>query len=104
MLNSPGRISRKNNYIDQRINEKLRNLRIQPSELCTDVEFIRRTSLDICGIVPTPERVNQFVADTAPDKRAKYIDEMLARKEFVEMWVMKWSELLQIRFDAAGKL
>ncbi len=86
-----------NNYIDQRINEKLRNLRIQPSELCTDVEFIRRTSLDICGIVPTPERVNQFVADTAPDKRAKYIDEMLARKEFVEMWVMKWSELLQIR-------
>ena len=86
-----------NNYIDQRIHEKLRNLRIQPSELCSDVEFIRRASLDICGIVPSPERVNQFVADASPDKRAKYIDEMLARKEFVEMWVMKWSELLQIR-------
>ncbi len=86
-----------NNYIDQRIHEKLRNLRIQPSELCSDVEFIRRASLDICGTVPSPERVNQFVADASPDKRAKYIDEMLARKEFVEMWVMKWSELLQIR-------
>ena len=86
-----------NNYVDKRINQKLRNLRIQPSELCTDEEFIRRCSIDICGIVPTPERVTQFLADTTADKRAKYIDEMLARKEFVEIWVMKWSELLQVR-------
>ncbi|MFK7767176.1 MAG: DUF1549 domain-containing protein [Mariniblastus sp.] len=86
-----------NNYIDTRINEKLRNLRIQPSELCSDEEFIRRASIDICGIVPTPERVTQFIADQTPEKRAKYVDEMLSRKEFVEIWVMKWSELLQIR-------
>ena len=86
-----------NNYVDTRINEKLQNLRIQPSEICTDAEFIRRASIDICGIVPTPERIAQFVADTASDKRAKYVDEMLERKEFVEIWVMKWSELLQVR-------
>ena len=86
-----------NNYIDVRINEKLRNLRIQPSELCSDEEFIRRASIDICGIVPTPERVDAFIADQTPDKRAKYVDEMLSRKEFVEIWVMKWSELLQVR-------
>lgn len=86
-----------NNFIDKRINEKLRNLRIQPSELCSDAEFIRRTSLDICGIVPAPQRVADFIADQAPDKRSKYIEEMLARKEFVEIWVMKWSELLQVR-------
>lgn len=54
-------------------------------------------SLDICGIVPSPQRVADFIADQAPDKRAQYIEEMLARKEFVEIWVMKWSELLQIR-------
>ena len=86
-----------NNFIDTRINEKLRNLRILPSELCSDAEFIRRTSLDICGIVPTPQRVSDFVADQSPDKRSKYIEEMLSRKEFVEIWVMKWSELLQVR-------
>ncbi len=86
-----------NNFIDTRINEKLRNLRIQPSELCSDAEFIRRASLDICGIVPSPQRVAEFIADPAPDKRANYVEEMLARKEFVEIWVMKWSELLQIR-------
>ena len=86
-----------NNYIDTRINEKLRNLRIQPSEICSDAEFIRRASIDICGIVPTADQVAQFVADDSEDKRAKYVDEMLTRKEFVEIWVMKWSELLQVR-------
>jgi hypothetical protein len=86
-----------NNFIDTRINEKLQNLRIQPSELCSDAEFIRRASLDICGIVPDPSRVAEFVASESPDKRAQYIEEMLERKEFVEIWVMKWSELLQVR-------
>lgn len=86
-----------NNYVDSLIHTKLRNLRIQPSELCSDEEFIRRSSIDICGIVPTPERVTQFVADADPEKRSKYIDEMLTRKEFVEIWVMKWSELLKVR-------
>ena len=86
-----------NNFIDTRINEKLRNLRIQPSELCSDAEFIRRASLDICGIVPEPSRVTEFITSESPDKRAQYIEEMLARKEFVEIWLMKWSELLQVR-------
>ncbi len=86
-----------NNFIDLRINEKLRKLRIQPSELCTDAEFVRRASLDICGIAPTAETIEGFLAETSPDKRAKLVDQLLERKEFVEIWVMKWSELLQVR-------
>lgn len=84
-------------YIDQRINAKLRNLRIQPSELCSDAEFIRRVSLDICGTVPTVDELETFVANVDPQKREKLVDQLLNRKEFVEMWVMKWSELLQVR-------
>jgi hypothetical protein len=86
-----------NNYIDTHIHNKLKKLRIQPSELCDDREFIRRASLDICGIVPQPAEVEAFVADTAPDKREKLVDALLARPEFVEIWVMKWAELLQVR-------
>ena len=86
-----------NNYIDTLINNKLKKLRIQPSELCSDSEFMRRVSLDICGIVPTPAEIVAFESDTAADKRAKFIDQLLERKEFVDIWVMKWSELLQIR-------
>jgi hypothetical protein len=85
------------NYVDALVNGKLQNLRIVPSELCTDEQFIRRVSLDICGIVPSTQEVLSFLADPDPAKRAKYIDQLLERKEFVEMWVMKWSELLQIR-------
>ncbi|WP_238381288.1 DUF1549 and DUF1553 domain-containing protein [Mariniblastus fucicola] len=85
------------NYIDERIHDKLRKLRIIPSEVCSDAEFIRRTSLDICGIVPTSEQVQTFVADSDPEKRSKYIDQLLERKEFAEIWLMKWSELLQVR-------
>lgn len=86
-----------NNYIDHRINEKLKKLRIQPSELCSDVEFIRRVSIDICGVLPEPDEVSAFVADPSENKRAALIDQLLERKEFVEIWVMKWSELLQVR-------
>jgi hypothetical protein len=86
-----------NNYIDELIYAKLRRLRIQPSELCSDTEFIRRVALDICGVLPTSEETTQFVADADPAKREKLVDNLLARKEFVELWVMKWSELLQIR-------
>ena len=37
------------------------------------------------------------MSSTAPDKRAKLIDELLGRKEFAEIWVNKWAELLQIK-------
>ncbi len=85
------------NYIDTLVYEKLKKLRIQPSEICSDAEFIRRVSLDVCGISPSAEEVAAFTADTTENKRSVLIDVLLERKEFVELWVMKWSELLQIR-------
>ena len=86
-----------NNYIDQRINEKLFKLRINPSELCSDEVFLRRASLDICGVAPTVDEIKSFVSDTNSAKRAQLIDRLLDREEFVSIWVMKWTELLQIR-------
>ncbi|MFT7633255.1 MAG: hypothetical protein ACI87E_004310, partial [Mariniblastus sp.] len=86
-----------NNYIDTLVNKKFRKLRILPSDLCSDSEFLRRVSLDICGVLPTVDEFQKFTADTDPGKRDKLIDELLERKEFVEVWVMKWAELLQVR-------
>jgi hypothetical protein len=86
-----------NNYIDELVYDKLKRLRIQPSELCSDEAFIRRVHLDVCGVLPTAEETEKFIADADPAKREKLVDKLLARKEFVELWVMKWSELLQIR-------
>ena len=86
-----------NNYVDELIYDKFKKLRILPSELCTDEEFLRRVSLDVVGVLPTVEEYHNFMNDTDPNKREKLVDELLGRKEFVEMWVMKWAELLQVR-------
>ena len=86
-----------NNYVDTLVNNKLKKLRITPSEMCSDEVFIRRASIDIVGRLPTPEQYAAFMADTSANKREKLVDELLSRKEFVEVWVMKFAELLQIR-------
>ncbi len=86
-----------NNYIDGHMHNKFKNLRIIPSELCTDEEFIRRVTLDVTGRLPTVDEYNAFLANVDPKKRDKLVDELLTRKEFVEIWVMKWAELLTIR-------
>lgn len=85
------------NYVDTHVHAKLRKLRIIPSEVCSDEEFLRRVSVDITGTMPTIDDYEKFRADTSPDKRGKLVDALLQRKEFVDIWVMKWAELLQVR-------
>jgi hypothetical protein len=85
------------NYIDQLVGAKLNKLRVLPSELCTDEEFLRRATIDIAGQLPTEEEYAAFVNDKDGQKRAKLIDRLLERKEFAEIWAMKWSEMLMIK-------
>jgi hypothetical protein len=85
------------NYIDTLVNNKLKKLRIEPSGVCDDATFVRRVYLDIIGVLPTPDEYARFMVSTLPDKRAHLVDELLDRKEFAELWVLKWAELLQIR-------
>ncbi len=86
-----------NNYVDHLVYEKLKRLRINPSDICSDEEFVRRAYLDIVGVLPGVEEYTKFMSSADPKKRDMLVDELLGRKEFVEMWVMKWAELLQIR-------
>jgi hypothetical protein len=85
------------NYVDTLVHAKLKKLRITPSGLCDDATFIRRLYLDITGTLPTAQEVTAFVEEPSAGKRDQLIDELLDRKEFAELWVMKWAELLQIR-------
>lgn len=86
-----------NNYIDTHIANKLHKLRMHPSGLSTDEVFVRRLYIDLVGHLPSAAEREKFLTNKAPDKRAKLIDELIARPEFIDIWVMKWSELLQIR-------
>ena len=86
-----------NNYVDTLVNAKLKKLRITPSAVGDDATFIRRVYLDITGTLPTSEDVKKFLGDQETAKRERLVDDLLTRKEFVDVWVMKWAELLQIR-------
>ena len=57
-----------NNYIDEQVFTWLRTLRINPSDLCTDTEFIRRAYLDLLGLLPTPDEARVFVNDERKSK------------------------------------
>lgn len=84
------------NYIDDLVVAKLKALNIAPSGLAGDPVFIRRAYLDAAGILPTAEEVENFLAGKSPDKRAKLIDDLLKRDEFVDRWAYKWSDLLLV--------
>ena len=88
--------SPKHNFIDEHVLRKLKLLNLPPSDPAADAEFIRRAFLDTCGILPKPDEVAAFLKDTAADKRAKLIDALLARPEFVDYWAHKWSDLLLV--------
>jgi len=91
-----------NNYVDRLVNEKLRELRYPPSGLCTDAEFVRRVHLDVVGLLPTAAETQAFLADGAPDKRAKLIDRLLERDEYSRFWALKWGDLLRMTQKLAG--
>ncbi|MEZ5401059.1 MAG: DUF1549 and DUF1553 domain-containing protein [Bryobacteraceae bacterium] len=86
------------NYIDKHVHAKLKRLKILPSALAGDEEFLRRAYFDLIGIPPSPEEVKAFLADrsAARTKRAAAIDRLLERPEFVNQWAVKWSDLLQV--------
>lgn len=93
-----------NNYIDKFINAKLERVKVTPSELTTDAEFLRRVSYDLIGLPPTVEETQAFLADKTDNrvKRAKMIDKLMARPEFIDHWAVKWSDLLQVNRNRLG--
>jgi hypothetical protein len=83
------------NFIDKHVFAKLRTLQVNPSQLCSDSVFLRRSYLDCIGMLPSPDESQSFLSDSQPGKRARLIDKLLAREEFSQYWALKWSDLLR---------
>ncbi len=83
------------NFIDGPVFEKLKTLRMNPSEVCDDSVYVRRVFLDLIGRIPTVEEARTFVADGRADKRDQLVVGLLGREDFSDFWALKWSDLLR---------
>lgn len=91
------------NFVDRLVYDKLRELHIAPSGPCTDAEFLRRAYLDAVGTLPTETEARVYLDDKRPDKRARLVDELLARPEWGMVWALKFGDLLDLRREAMSR-
>jgi hypothetical protein len=93
-----------NNRIDELVADKLERMKILPSELCNDADFLRRVYLDLIGLPPTADQVRAFLADERPtqEKRDALIDQLVGSPEYIELRTNKWADLLQVNRKYLG--
>ncbi len=90
------------NFIDEFVFEKLRRLRMVPSALSHDAEFLRRVCLDLTGTLPPPGRVEEFVRSRDPKKRERVIDALIGSPEYVDYWTFRFQDLFRVAMFANG--
>lgn len=90
--------------IDKLVAEKWKRMRILPSGLCSDEEFIRRVYLDLTGLPPGPLDLKLFLADKTDSKtkRDEVIDNLIGSPEFVKHWGNKWADMLMVNSKFLG--
>ncbi len=90
--------------VDELVATKWQRLKIIPSELSTDAEFVRRVYLDLTGLPPTAEQTTAFLNDKRETrvKRDELVDKLVGSEAFVEYWTNKWADLLQVNRKFLG--
>lgn len=81
------------NAIDHFVLAQLEAQQLAPSPEADRTTLIRRVSLDLIGLPPTPAEVDAFLADQSPDAYVKLVDRLLASKHYGERWARKWLDL-----------
>lgn len=89
------------NPIDRIIGAYLSERKLPPLEPVDDITFLHRVTLDLAGLLPTPEVVDAYLADASSDRRQHVIRRLLDnRLAYAEHWLTFWNDLL--RNDYAG--
>ena len=83
------------NGIDAFILQRQKDHTLTPNPQATRAELIRRMSLDMLGLPPTPEDVQAFVADRDPQTVQKLVERMLSSPHYGERWSRYWLDLVR---------
>jgi hypothetical protein len=91
--------------VDELVAAKWKRMKILPSGLTTDEEFIRRAYLDLTGLPPTADEVRKFLADQRDTraKRDELVDRLVGSTDYVDHWANKWADLLQVNRKFLGE-
>jgi hypothetical protein len=79
--------------IDRFIRARLERENLAPSPEADRATLLRRVSLDLIGLPPSPEELDAFETDRRPDAYARRVDALLARSEYGERWARPWLDL-----------
>lgn len=88
--------------IDELVADKWRQLKLQPSGLCSDETFFRRLRIRTCGTLPTPEETRDFLREEAPDRRRRAINAALMQTAYTDYWTQRWADILMINSQTIG--
>ncbi|WP_299467814.1 DUF1553 domain-containing protein [uncultured Gimesia sp.] len=85
---------RANNAIDHFINQRLATEKVAQSPLLNDLAFLRRLSLDTTGTVPSPQLIQEYLADKPETRRANAINRLINDPAWADNWVGYWQDVL----------
>jgi hypothetical protein len=81
------------NAIDNFVLARLEREGLKPSPAADKVTLLRRVTLDLTGLPPTPEEIGSFLKDDSPDAYEKRVDQLLASRHYGERMAMQWLDL-----------
>jgi hypothetical protein len=81
------------NPIDHFILARLEKERLRPSSEASKETLLRRVSLDLTGLVPSPSEIRDFLADSRPDAYERVVDRLLASPHYGERWSRHWLDV-----------
>ena len=94
------------NPVDAFILERLRAKGLAPSAALGRRQLLRRATLDLTGLPPTPPEIDAFLADQSPNAYEKVVDRLMASPHYGERWAMRWLDLVRYAdtngFEADG--
>jgi hypothetical protein len=89
------------NPVDNFVLAKLEAKKLKPVGDADKLTLIRRATFDLTGLPPTPEEIDAFVKDAAPNAFEKVVDRLLASPAYGEKWGRHWLDLVRYA-DTAG--
>ncbi len=90
------------NFVDELVFSQLDRLGLPPSDVCDDMTFLRRATIDVTGRLPTLDEVEKFLADRDNKKREKLIDRLLTSGDYADYFANKWSAILRNKREGTG--